>query len=258
MGILLSKIVSTFVYPLGAAILLIGIAFLASFHRLRRLVVFAITTALIGLWVSATPIAANVITGRLESDYPPADFQRLPPVDVIVVLGGFVGQPVPPRLEPDLSDAVDRVITALRLYRIGKAPRILISGGNLPWQALAAPEAELAADFLMELGVPRTAIFLETASRNTRENALNAKKIMDETGWKTGLLVTSGAHMPRALAAFRTVGLDLTPVSTDIRSRLLLVESPLDFLPDAGALAMTTAAVKEWIGLAVYRYRGWA
>jgi uncharacterized SAM-binding protein YcdF (DUF218 family) len=177
---------------------------------------------------------------------------------VIVVLGGFIGQPVPPRLDPDFSDAVDRVITALRLYRIGKAPRILISGGNLPWQASAAPEAELAADFLVELGIPRTAILVETASRNTRENALNAKKIIDEAGWKTGLLVTSGAHMPRALATFRMVGLNLTPAATDIRSRLSLVESPLDFLPDAAALAMTTAAVKEWIGLAVYRYRGWA
>jgi hypothetical protein len=34
--------------------------------------------------------------------------------------------------------------------------------------------------------------------------------------------------------------------------------SLLDFLPDAGALAQTTEAIKEWIGLAVYRVRGWA
>jgi hypothetical protein len=32
----------------------------------------------------------------------------------------------------------------------------------------------------------------------------------------------------------------------------------LRWLPDAGALAMTTDAVKEWIGLWAYRMRGYA
>ena len=32
----------------------------------------------------------------------------------------------------------------------------------------------------------------------------------------------------------------------------------LDWLPDAEALAASTRALKEYLGLWVYRYRGWA
>ena len=64
-------------------------------------------------------------------------------------------------------------------------------------------------------------------------------------------LVTSGAHMPRAVAAFRSVGLDVIPAATDIRVVYPLYGSAVDLLPDAGALAQTTDAIKELIGLAV-------
>jgi hypothetical protein len=51
---------------------------------------------------------------------------------------------------------------------------------------------------------------------------------------------------------------DAIPAATDIRVRHPLYESALDFLPDAGALARASDAIKEYIGLIVYRVRGWA
>ena len=120
------------------------------------------------------------------------------------------------------------------------------------------PQAELIADFLVELGVPRTALILETASRNTRESAVNTAAIFKEHGWRTGLLVTSGAHMPRALAAFQKLGLDVTPAATDIHARPLKSVGLFDLLPDAEALVRTTSAIKEMIGLSIYSLRGWA
>jgi uncharacterized SAM-binding protein YcdF (DUF218 family) len=169
-----------------------------------------------------------------------------------------MGQPLPPRLAPDLGDPADRALHAWRFYRAGKAEHVVISGGNMPWQRSVAPEAELIADFLVELGVPRSALYLDVKSRNTRENALNAAEIFAAQGWQTGLLVTSGSHMPRALAAFRDVGLDLTPAATDIRVQYPIYDSLIDFLPDAEGLSRTTAAIREMIGMQVYRYRGWA
>ena len=82
--------------------------------------------------------------------------------------------------------------------------------------------------------------------------------IFKEHGWRNGLLVTSGVHMPRAVAAFRKAGLDVTPAATDVHAGHPRFTSLLDLLPDAGALARTTLAIKEIIGLCVYRYRGWA
>ena len=146
---------------------------------------------------------------------------------------------------------------ALRIYRAGKAPLIIISGGNQPWQACAIPEAKPIADVLVGLGVPLSAVVLETESRNTRENAVNTAAIFKAQGWRTGLLVTSGAHMPRALAAFQKLGLGLVPAATDIQAGPPEFDSLLDLLPDAGALARTTSAIKEMIGLLVYHWLGW-
>ena len=67
--------------------------------------------------------------------------------------------------------------------------------------------------------------------------------------------------MRRALAAFQKAGLSVTPAATDIHARplqSLRFVNLLDLLPDAGALYRTTLAMKEIIGLRVYRYRGWA
>jgi len=70
--------------------------------------------------------------------------------------------------------------------------------------------------------------------------------------------VTSASHMPRALAVFRLAGLPVEPSPTDFRVRHPLFDGIFDFLPDPAALGRTTAAIREMIGLAVYRMRGWA
>ncbi len=61
--------------------------------------------------------------------------------------------------------------------------------------------------------------------------------------------------MPRALAAFRNVGLEVTPAATDVSARDF--GGPFALLPDAEELARTSTAVKEIVGTLVYRYRGW-
>jgi uncharacterized SAM-binding protein YcdF (DUF218 family) len=256
--LLLTKGLPLLVYPLGAAIFVGAIALALSFTNRGRIGQLLLGLALVALWIAATPVFANWLTWRLESQFPPVSVETLPQSDVVIVLGGILGQPLPPRVAADLGDPADRIMHALRIYRTNKAPLIVISAGNQPWQAAVAPEAELIADLLVELGVPRSALLLETESRNTRENAVNTAAIFKAHGWRTGLLVTSGAHMPRALAAFRKVGLGVVPAATDIHAGPPELVSLLDLLPDAGALAQTTSAIKEMIGLCIYRLRGWA
>jgi uncharacterized SAM-binding protein YcdF (DUF218 family) len=252
----LDKVLPLFVYPLGASILL-GIVVLAlSFAGFKRLRFCLLAVALALLWISSTPVFANWLVGELESKYPPIRIEDAPEADAIIVLGGIVSQPRPPRVAPDLSESADRIVEALRLYRAGKAASIVISAGNLSRRA-AAPEAELIAMLLVELGVPRSALVLDGGSRNTRENALNTAALFRSHGWRTGLLVTSAAHMPRALAVFRKVGLEVVPIAADIRAPYATRAGLLGFLPNADALAKTTFGLKELIGFSVYRIRGW-
>ena len=173
------------------------------------------------------------------------------------MLGGALGLPVPPRQDIDLAEAVDRVYKAAQLYRLGKAGRVFVAAGNQPWAEPGPSEAALIGELLVEWGVPADAIQLEGLSRNTRENAINIKPMLEATGCDRSLLVTSAAHMQRALASFMVLGLYAYPVSTDVRSIKPTGYRLVDFLPDAQALAMTSDAMREWMGQKVYEWKGW-
>ena len=251
--IYLSKILPLAVYPLGMAlvILLCGLLF-RSLNWARTCLLGAFTI----LWVASLPVVAEWATRTLERQYPAVALGDLPDADVAIVLGGAVQGPRPPRRMIELTDSSDRVLTAARLFRAGKVQRVLVTGGNVPWSPDIVPEANHIRDLLIEWGVPDSAILIAGASRNTYENALDIRALRDSQSFGSALLVTSAAHMPRALAVFKKVGLSVTPATTDVTS----VDRPatlFDWLPDAGALAMTTSAVKEWLGLGVYRWLGY-
>jgi hypothetical protein len=53
------------------------------------------------------------------------------------------------------------------------------------------------------------------------------------------------------------VGIDVFAVSADVRVIRTSGVTVFDFLPDAGALLMTTDAVREWLGRRVYEIREW-
>ena len=63
--------------------------------------------------------------------------------------------------------------------------------------------------------------------------------------------------MPRSVAAFKQVGVEVFPVSTDVRVINASAVTVFDFLPHAEALSMTTDAMREWLGRKVYKWRGW-
>lgn len=214
-----------------------------SFTKWWRLWTSLVGFAIITLWVAGTPIFANSLNSFLESRFPPVSIDKLPRADVVILLGGA---------------SETRIRHALQIYRAGKAERIVISGGVPPSNPTAIPEAQQMAQRLVELGVPRSALILETGSRNTRENAVNTAAIFKKRGWQSGLLVTSGAHMPRAVAAFRRVGLNVIPAATDIHAGPVRFSRLVDFLPCPEAFASTMSALREMIGLGVYRYRDWA
>lgn len=203
------------------------------------------------------PAFSSYLVASLERRFLPIPVAESPSADAIVILGGCVGAADYPRVEVDLTDASDRVLQAARLYRAGKAPIVIATGGMIKWIRSKMPEAHSISHLLQEWGVPASAIIMETGSQNTYQNAVNTKRLLDGQGLKTVLLVTSAMHMPRALATFRTAGIKAISSPTDYGATDREEFTILDFLPDAGALANNTRAIKEYIGVVVYRWRGW-
>lgn len=209
------------------------------------------------LWTSSTSAFSAFLLRSLERQYPPLPIEESPVADAIVVLGGSVGAAESPRIEVDLADASDRVLHTARLFRAGKAPMVIAAGGAMKWLGFKTPQAEAIRSLLLEWGVPANSIVQETESLNTHQNAVNTKKVLEGRGLETVLLVTSATHMPRALATFRTAGIKAIPSPADYRVVDRKKFSISVFLPDAGALAGTTQAIREYLALMVYKWRGW-
>jgi len=257
LNLFLSKLLLPFLLPPGSALLLAGLGGLLLARGRRRGGQAALWLAFAWLWLSATTGFGRLVRFPLESRYPAVAVAKSPSARAILVLGGGVGPDLPPRRSVDLGAAADRVVHAARLYRAGKAPLVVLAGGRAAALGFGPAEAESMAAVLEEWGVPRTALLLETRSRNTRQNCLLSKPILESRGAGRVLLVTSAVHMPRALATCRKVGLDVVASPTDFRITGEPHAGAEDWLPDPDALGPNAEAIKEWLGLVWYRLRGW-
>ena len=115
-----------------------------------------------------------------------------PIADAIVVLGC----PAPDALKRRLE-------RGMRLYHDRAAPLLLLSGGG----AGPMPEAEIMRELALARGMPKSALLVEPASRNTVENAREAARLLRPECRNSVLLVSDRAHLPRAALLFRLAGL---------------------------------------------------
>lgn len=263
MFVFLSKFLPLFVYPAGLITLILILA--VCFRKHKRVSLGLIIAALAITFISGNRWVSTSLVKSLEWQYlPPAE---IPHADAIVVLGGGTEAQVYPRQMPEVNGAGDRIIYAAKLFKEGKADHILVSGGNITWLGgRTTSPAQDMADLLVLMGVPESAIWLQGKSQNTYEDALYSNEMLKEKGATSVLLVTSAIHMPRAAALFAKQGVQFTPVPTDYSVSQAewddlihgtLAAQIINVVPSASYMKMTTTAMKEIIGLAVYRMEGW-
>jgi uncharacterized SAM-binding protein YcdF (DUF218 family) len=262
MFVILSKFLPLFFYPLGSVFILLLLALLLRRKEKTRNILTVLSIVI--LWLSSSSLVSENFTRSLEWKYfPPKD---IPSADVIVVLGGGTEANVYPRSSVEINGAGDRVLYAARIYKEGKAAHILLSGGEITWMnsTSSTPASEMA-EIMQFMGIPQDALWLENKSQNTRENAVFSKNILDEKGIKKILLITSAAHMSRAVAVFQKLGLEVIPLPVDYsitqgESSLKKQDwlgQVLDVLPSVGNLSATTNALKEYFGTFTYWLCGW-
>jgi uncharacterized SAM-binding protein YcdF (DUF218 family) len=257
MSFFLDKLISVFVFPLGFSLTACVLLLVLGGSGWIRAGKTSIALAVLGLWVASMPLVATYALRTLEKTYPLLSVSETPSADVIIVLGGGVRPPNGDNPFPDFGDASDRIVHGLRLLLAGKAQKILLVGAGNGWGSDTTSEGGAMSQVLQDLGVDAGAILIEEQSRNTFENALYAKQIWDREGFTSGLLVTSALHMRRAADVFRKRHFSITPVPIDARAGALETMMLLSILPDVRALEQTTFALKEWLGLLVYKIRGW-
>ncbi|MEM9255730.1 MAG: YdcF family protein [Pseudomonadota bacterium] len=219
----------------------------------RRMGLATLGLAFSWLYLCSTAGFANYLMGVLERDYPSSSMRVVEPADVIVLLGGAMRGHTHMGTLPDLNQHADRLVHAVHLFKSGKAPLILLSGGALPGNR---PEASQMQDILNVMGVPSDRVLQEPRSRNTYENALYGAQLLDKFGFERILLVTSAYHMRRAMAVFTAQGVDVVPAPTDYQRVVGHALIPA-WLPGLSNLSRSSYALHELFGYQYYRWRGW-
>ena len=193
-------------------------------------------------------------------EVPAMKYHDLKIYDAGIVLGGMLDYDVQfDRIQ--FQRGADRLFQAVELYKTGTIKKIFFVGGSGSIEFVHIKEGVFVRRYLLTLGIPEKDIWIENESRNTRENAINAHVFLKQREYVDGkfLLITSGRHMRRALACFETVGTDVTPYSVD-RDASPTRRFTFDHLliPDAEIFLAWEALFHEWIGMIVYKIKGYA
>ena len=127
--------------------------------------------------------------------------------DCVIVLGCKVKENGVP------SDMLrDRLTRGVELYRLGAAPKILMSGdhGREDYNEVGAMKS-----FAEEAGVPSENVFMDHAGFSTYETMYRAKEVFKA---RRVVIVTQEYHLYRALYIAKKLGLEAVGVSSDLET----------------------------------------
>ena len=198
---------------------------------------------------------AHLLLFFLEFAHPKVALEKAPQADAIVVLTGMIHMPSINGEEIEFTAAGDRILAAEKLFHLKKAPYILISGASSSLRQKEQPESLVLQKWLLQRKLPALQVLAETGSRNTAENARAVAQIAKRQGWKKILLLSSAYHMPRSMACFQKVQLKSIPIPVDYQSTTALIWPEAAF-PSLRGLALSTVALREYLGLLAYKLGG--
>lgn len=176
-----------------------------------------------------------------------------------IVLTGVTESEREPADRVYFSKGADRVTHTVQLYKLGLIKKILVTGGSGRLIQLHERESVQFRDAMLLMGVPEQDIVLEANSRNTHENAVEVKKIIDSLHIKPSqcLLITSAFHMPRSIACFRKVGMDIDYFTTDFHSHPRQFTPDVWLVPRVEAFLIWHRLIREWVGIGAYKIAGY-
>ena len=206
------------------------------YRRTRsRISATAATVALVYFLLFHTSLPWT-LAAPLRLDEPPR------PADAIVVFAGGVGESGQAG-----GGYQERVKTAVDLYRGGFAPRMVFESGYM----FKYREVEIMRDLAISLGVPLSAIVLESHGANTYDDVIRVRQVLRAQNWRRILLVSSPYHMRRAVLVWRKQAPEVDVVPAPVPQSQFYTHG------SGASLDQLRGLVREYAALAAYWWRGW-
>ena len=170
---------------------------------LRRMVAIFLCICILGI-TGVTVVNAVVKLCAADQIISSEAAAKLEDVDCILVLGCLVKEDGSP------SDMLyDRLRRAVELYKLGMAPKLLMSGdhGRVEYDEVATMK-----QFAIDEGIESENVFMDHAGFSTYESIYRAKEIFQADKI---LIVTQEYHLYRALYIANRLGVEAYGVSSD-------------------------------------------
>jgi uncharacterized SAM-binding protein YcdF (DUF218 family) len=151
--------------------------------------------------------------------------------------------------------SADRVLEAIRVFRMTDAAWVIASGGLVKPREFDEPNGRTMRDALIRSGVPAARLLVETESRNTHDEAVIVRDMLRSLDVQHVILVTSEIHMRRSLGTFRAQGIQAVPAIA--RRAPATIPWIAWIVPTEVGLNLASDVWHEILGLGYYFIRGW-
>jgi len=238
------KALSAFFFPMP---LCIGVSFLGLYLIWRtgnqKTGKILVSASVLSLYLLSSGPVSHILLEPLEKQYSFDQSEKT--VNFIIVLGGgYISNPRLPVTSQLNAFSLSRLQEGVRLHRENPGSRLVFTGEGCSGGMARVAKA---------IGVNKKYIIVESKSEDTKDEAINSKKIVGNAEF---ILVTSASHMPRAMALFRKQGLNPIPFPTGHLLRGNQKVSLSLLLPSSHALYRSERAFHEYMGLLWARLRG--
>lgn len=234
--------------PAGIILALAGLN--VYMYRRRAQGRYALSVLLLFFYFLSIRLGESLLVWPLEHWYlPPHQVNG----DVLLMLGNGTMADAPDldgKGQPYGTMGKNMLMT-LRLQRATGLP-VLISGGGMFRDN--GIEADIAQREFIGMGMDPSLIYKEGRSRNTVENVRFSRLICEEQGWHHPIVLVVALQAPRTAMIFAREGMDVTIYPTHYRQNPEWHFQPvLDVVPSADFLADSSAALREYMGIAALK-----
>jgi SanA protein len=175
--------------------------------RRRRILIWsAIGLGVIVVLFGLAALVTNLIVTRSAADSIVESLKDAPRAQAAIVLGARVyadGTPSPM--------LVDRLETGIKLYKMGKVEKLLLSGDH---GQVEYDEVNVMLDYVLARGVPTEDVFTDHAGFDTYDTMYRAIEVFQV---RSALIVTQEFHLARSVYTAQELGLDAVGVVADIQ-----------------------------------------
>ncbi|MGC8743600.1 MAG: YdcF family protein [Verrucomicrobiia bacterium] len=264
---MLSQLIHSLIYiaePIGFIwfLILVGAVIFAKRKNWLASLYCLIIAGVISL-IGGTPVPGKLME-LLEKQYIKQNPYDLPVCDAVVSLGGSVQGSRYDAHNLDLMFTADRIFMAVELIKRGRAKNLLVGGSGYEVDGVVKIEPDMVKKWLVEWRLVDVPIYSLGATENTYEEALRVAALAKTNEWKQIILVTSAYHLPRAAATFKKAtgdipGFVINCVPCDFQTSLS-IETPTAYtlVPRYQGFVKLSLFIREIIGTAMYKLRGWA